>query len=926
MNKCVGLILLAIQLAVTSILIGAETSPPQHLRCEFLNDPLGIDCPTPRLSWWLDDGRRGAIQTAYRILVASSPESLEKDVAELWDSGEVKSDQSHLVAYAGKPLTPHLDCSWKVRIWDQDGKPSAWSKPARWSMGPMGGEGWAKAKWIRLPSDVTASTIKVSVKNEVKRNSDRPEDQIMPVFRREFQIARPLRRAMLYVCGLGHHEILLDGQRVSNDLLDPPWTQYDKTIGYRTHDVTSSLIPGNHALGVMLGNGRYNTYGGKDRYVLWRQCFGQPQLIVQLRLEYADGAIDTVVSDNQWRAARGPVLFTCAYGGEDQDLGRLPDEWAKTGYDDSRWELAAVSDGPGGTLQWIGQEPLRATDKFAPRKMTQNGDGVVIDFGQNCNLMPVLRLSGSAGKTVCIYDSEGKTTGKNPRALRYKCTLAGRGEEVFRPRFVNYGSRSIFVEGANLDGADGKVKIHGAEGWSLRCSADVVGAFECSDPVVTAIDRIIYWSLQSNFQSTLTDCPQREKQGWLETSHLMAPAILFRLGAANFYRKIQNDMADMQDPKDGFIPTIAPFAPGDPRTGGPLRSDGYRNSPEWSSAFVINPDMVWQWTGDRTLIEKYYESMKRYVAYLTARSKNGILGYGLGDWMSRERTAAPIVATAIFYQDLNLMARYARILGKDADAGAYAAQTAAVKQAFAGFWKDEATGYGAGTQCAQAMPLFLGMADEVHRSAALARLIGDVKTKGSISGGDIGNRYILMTLAQAGQQELAFASTVSGEGFYMRMGREAARGDRTTLGGDTQNHLMLGHVQEWLHGYLLGIRPDPDSPGFKRFLLEPNPVGDLTWAKGHHDGPYGRISLHWRRQDGRLLVDCTVPPNSQALFRLPTREPNGITEQGKPFGVGAKVQVVAGRAEAVVVALEPGTYQFSSPWPPDIETRKEPAK
>lgn len=905
MNKFVGLILLANQLVVTSILIGAEISPPQHLRCEFLNDPLGIDCPTPRLSWWLDDGRRGAIQTAYRILVASSPESLEKDVADLWDSGEVKSDQSHLVAYAGKPLTPHLDCSWKVRIWDQDGKPSAWSKPARWSMGPMGDEGWAKAKWIRLPADVTTSTIKVSVRSGFKLTSDRPEDQIMPVFRRQFRITRPLRRAMLYVCGLGHHEILLDGQRVSDDLLDPPWTQYDKTIGYRTHDVTTALAVGNHVLGIMLGNGRYNTYGGKDRYVLWRQCFGQPQLIMQLRLEYADGSIDTVVSDNQWRATRGPVLFTCAYGGEDQDLGRLPENWAKTDYDDAKWDPVSISNGPGGKLQWISQEPIRATEKFAPKKMTQNKDGVTIDFGQNCNLMPVLRLSGSAGKTISINTSES-SEGKS-KFVWYNCTLAGGGEEVFRPRFLSYGSRSIFVTGASLDGADGKVKILGAEGWSLRCSADVVGAFECSDPRVNKIDRLIYWSMQSNFQSILTDCPQREKQGWLEVSHLMAPSILFRLGAANFYRKIQNDMVDMQNPKDGFIPTIAPFAPGDPRTGMPLAADGYRNSPEWSSAFVINPGMVWQWTGDRTLIEKYYESMKLYVAYLTGRSKNGILAYGLGDWASREKTPRPIVATAIFYQDLSLMTRYAQMLGKDADATAYAAQAAAVKQAFANFWKDEATGYGEGSQAAQAMPLFLGMVEESRRPAALARLIADAKAKGSTTGGDISNRYIFNTLAQAGQSELVFASTVSGKGYYMGQ-------TGTTLATDSKNHLMCGDILEWLHGYLVGIRPDPDSPGFKHFLLEPNPVGNLTWAKGHHDGSYGRISLHWRRQDGKLLVDITVPPNSSATLRLPTTDPNAVREQDKPLSQAAGISSVNNTPNHITLTLAAGVYQFNAPF------------
>jgi hypothetical protein len=1022
---------------------------PTHLRCEFLENPLGMDCLAPRLSWWLTDARRGAGQSAYRILVASDPAILAADRGDVWDSGKVSSRLSHLVPYAGPALRAFQDCHWKVQTWDQNGKASPWSGPARWSMGILGTNDWAGARWIRMAEDVAPLPkpldgfkgyhsvpskepdsiawvqvdlgavhpiervdlhpvndagiagigfpirYRVEAANDAtfatpilivdRSTNDQPnpgpavekivvpagvtgryvrvtatqlsaykgsfsfrlgrmgvfgggrnlaigavvtakdsiEDErsgwstkaltvfagftpaeddrsCLPVFRKAIHVAKPLRRAMAYICGLGHQEVLVDGARIGNRLLDPPWTQYSKTCGYITYDLTERLQPGKHALGIMLGNGMYNIPGG--RYTKIRQTFGQPQLIALVRLEYTDGSVENLISDEQWRYIRGPVVFSCVYGGEDHDLRRLPVGWCEPVFDAAGWKTAVASSGPKGTLKWICQEPIRATDRFRPKSMKQDKNCVFIDFGQKCALMPVLRMSGPAGAKVRISTGEGPNGG-GMGGLRYQCTLAGRGEEEFRPRFMSWGSRSVQVEGATLDGTGGTVRVLGAEGWALRCSADAVGTFECSDPTINAIDHIITWAVHSNFQHVLTDCPHREKLGWLEVSHLMAPSILARFGAAAFYRKIQNDMADVQQ-TDGMVPTVAPYVP----CGG-----AFGDSPEWGSAFIINPGLSWQWTGDRSNLDQHYPAMCRYVEYLTRRAKDGILAYGLGDWMPIEKTPMPIVATATLYHDLDLMARYARLLGKNDDAARFREQAARVAEAFdKTFWKDDTTGYGEGSQCAQAMPLFFGLAKPERRAAATARLIADARAKKRATGGDVGNRYILLALAEAGEHELVLNSTVSGSGAYIPQAQQALTGGRTTLaegwgGGDSQNHCMLGHVQEWLFGFLAGIRPDPDQPGLAQVLIEPRPVGAVTWVKAHHDGPYGRIAIHWRRQDGTLDVDCTVPPNSSARLRLPTSDPASVTEGGQPPATAWQAVPVSG---GVQFRLPSGSYRF----------------
>jgi len=870
--------------------VGGDNAGITGLRCEHLVNPLGIDNQAPRLSWQITTGKRGARQSAYRILVASSPDVLAQGRGDLWDSGEVKSERSHLVVYKGRRLSSHQLCFWKVRVWDANGRPLPWSPPARWTMGILSPEQW-QTHWIAAESH----SFKAESTSETRKLTR------LPIFRREFHTDKRLRRAVVSICGLGHYELYLNGGKVGDRLLDPPWTNYRKTCLYATYEITRDVRRGVNTLGVILGNGMYNVIGG--RYTKFKGSFGQPQFILHLRLEYADGSIERVVSDESWRVTEGPITFSCVYGGEDWDARYAPEGWLKAGFDDSKWWPVLKTHGPGGTLRTTSQQPVKTMQVFKPVKMAETDRGVAIDFGQNSAAIPVVRLQGPSGASVRIRTGEGPGAGGwNNTWFAY--TLKGDGEEVFRPRFTSWGFRSIIVEGATLNtNAVDKPVVLSAKALSIRCSAPPAGSFACSDELINKIYRIVHWSIHSNFQSVLTDCPHREKLGWLEVSYLMGPSIHFSYDAAGFFTKILNDCAEAQQ-ANGLIPDIAPEFK--------VFRGGFRDSPEWGSAFIINPYFLYLWTGDDAPITKHYEAMKHYLAYLRSRTGDGILSYGLGDWMPREKTPTPLVATAIYYHDLVLMTGYAEHLNKHEDAKALLAEAEKIKESFNTHFLQADTGtYAGGTQCAQGMALTLGLVPSDCQAQALQVLVENGKAKNFLTAGDVGNRYAILSFAAAGAHELLYNISTKTYGI------QARQPDRTTLaeawqGGASQNHCMLGHILEWYHGWLAGIRPDPAGPGFKRTIIDPHPIGNLSWVKAHHDSPYGRIAVHWRREGTGLHLDVTIPPNTSATVYVPARTPSDVTEGGLPIdrteGVGF-LRMENGRA---VFNVDSGHYKFIS--------------
>jgi hypothetical protein len=827
-----------------------------YLRCEYRDNPLGVDAPRPRLSWWIesdDANARDVRQGAYQIIVSDG------DLV-LWDSGRVESATSIHIAYSGRRLRSAQRVSWKVRLWDENGKRGKWNEPATWTMGLLSPRDWS-ARWIG------ATPVEGSTR--------------MPIFRASFNLDQPATRAIVFFCGLGQHELHLNGKVVGEDVIDPGWTNYRKTCLYATHDVTSLLKQGENSIGMMLGNGMYNVVGG--RYTKFKGSFGAPKLIFQMLVEFADGSSTTINSDESWQTAPGPITFSCIYGGEDYDA-RLENPRPED------WKPVEIVDGPGGVLRSQAQPPIRVMQTFKPVKVTEPKPGVkVYDLGQNMSGRPKISILADSGATVTLKTGElllpdGTVSQKHTGApVSFSYTCRGGELEAWQPRFSYHGFRYVQAEGAAL--AD-------IEGQFTHSSARVVGTFECSDPMLNAIHALIDKAILSNMQSVLTDCPHREKLGWLEQSHLMAPAILFNYDVPTLYEKISRDMRESQKP-NGLVPTIAPqYTQFGPKYG------IFDDSPEWGSAAVINPWLIYQRFGDRKILEDNYDSVKAYVEYLHGREHEGIIEYGLGDWYDigpkppgvSQLTSLGVTGTAIYYFDSTIVRNVAELLGRNDDVDRYQAHADRVLEAFtAKFFDADKKKYDRNSQTANAMPLALGMVEEEHRPAILENLVNDIRARNNhITAGDIGFLYVIRALADNDRSDVIFDLLQRTD--PPSYGSQLARGATTLTEAwdanpnSSQNHLMLGHAEIWFYENLAGIQIDMSKEVPEQIVIAPEIVGDLTWVKASYDSAVGPIRVAWRRTGSKVKLNVTIPANSSAVVHVPGKsDPQQINSGNYEF-------------------------------------------
>jgi alpha-L-rhamnosidase len=891
---------------VIARLLSADTSADvtvTDLRCEYVSNPLGVDVATPRLFWKLESSTRAQRQTAYRILVASSGRSLAQDKSDLWDSGRVASDETIQIPYQGKPLKSAQQVFWKVRVWDKDGRGSAWSQPASWTMGLLSEADW-QARWIAARTD--SETL---------------------LLRRDFTVKPGLKRAIAYVSGLGHYELSVNGRKVGEDLLSPGWTKYDKTCLYDTRDLTPSLKEGDNTIGLLLGNGMYNVKGG--RYIKFKGSFGPLKAIVQLQWEYADGTAETVGTDEQWRTSPSPITFSCVYGGEDYDARLVQRGWDEPRFDDSKWQAAQVVNGPGGKLKGLSAAapPIRTFEVLKPVSVKALNKGVTVyDLGQNAALIPRVTVRGPAGALVRIIPAEllredgsvDRTSVAHGAGLAYwQYTLAGGGGETWFPKFFYHGARYLQVEcSAATEGGELPV-VEALEGVVVHSASAPVGEFECSSELFNRIHKLVRWAQRSNMMSVLTDCPHRERLGWLEEYHLNGPSLRYEFDLARLFTKGMSDMADSQL-DNGLVPDTAPEYT--------VLPDSFRDSPEWGSAFVIVPWQQYEWTGDLELLRQHYDGMKRYVAYLGTRAANHIVSHGLGDWydIGPERpgfaqlTPVALTATAFYYYDARILAQAAALLGKADDAKQYEELTAQIRAAFnQKFLDTKNSQYATGSQCANSIPLVMDLVEPKNRVAVLEAVVRDVRQRGNaLTAGDVGYRYLLRALAEGGRSDVIFdmnhQSDKPGYGYQLKMGAtsltEAWNADRHA----SQNHFMLGQIMEWFYHDLAGIGGDPAGPGFKKIIIKPEPVGDLTWVKASLDSIRGKIVSHWTKAEGVFTLSVTIPPNTTATVFVPAKSADQVTEGGLTAARRAGVKFLRQERDRAVYEVSSGQWVFRS--------------
>ena len=869
-------------LAVASSLPAADFAVVD-LRCENAKDPLGVDRPAPWLSWRLaaaegETPPAGLHQTAWQVRVAATREGLG-DAKVLWDSGRRDGDATR-VDYAGEALESSQSVWWQLRAWNGRGEASAWSEPASWTMGLLEADDW-EGGWIVAPW-VSESLL----------------------LRKEFEVRPGLERAILHVTGLGQYEAWMNGERLGDDLLSPGWTNYDRTVLYDTREVTGKLRPGTNAIGLALGNGIYHVQR-RNRFAKFMGSFGPLRAIAHLRLEYADGRTETVGTDPSWRVDPGPVTYSNIYGGEDFDARRLEPGWNRPGFEDSSWENAVSLVRPTGTLRGLSHaaEPLGAIEEREPVEVRAVGDGAILyDFGQNTSFMPRITVSGPAGSTVRLEPGETVnddgtihrgTMGGNRGSSWWQYTKRSDGPETWLPQFHYIGSRFVraTLEPAAEDGE--RPAVDQLTMVVVHSTARPRGSFACSNPRLNRIHQLVRWAQRSNMVSVLTDCPHREKLGWIEQYHLNGPSIRHEFDVARIYAKGMRDMAEAQTP-EGMVPNIAPEY---------VRFEGaFRSAAEWGAAFILVPWQQYLYEGDLSLAREHWEAMTRYHAYLESRvGEDGLLGDGLGDWYDlllgkkgrANLTPAPITATAFLAEDARVLARLAAALGRDDEAETYAAKAAAVRERWiAAFRKADPLTYGTDHQASMALALALGLAEEEDRPALLERLVADVEERGYATAGDVGFRFLLRALADGGRSDVVYQlinqDEKPGYGYQIKQGATALTEAWDANLGASHNHFMLGQVIEWFHHDLVGLQPDPAAPGWKHAFLRPTPVGDLKWAEASHQTPHGRLFLHWERSGEQLDLHIVVPPNTTATLEWPDGWGGSVELKPGEYHLGAK--------------------------------------
>ena len=757
------------------------------------------------------------------------------------------------------------------------------------------------------------------------------EDRRLPArwLRRDFPVENRVRRATIYMCGLGLSELYVNGRKVSDQVLSPALSEYPKRVYYVTHDVTSRLHRGVNTLGVVLGNGRY--YAPRREEPTSTQTYGFPKLLLQMRLDFEDGTFKEVISDNTWKmTCDGPIRANNEYDGEEYDARLDLEGWNLPRYDDRLWYPAQFVKEPGGRLVAPMMDPIRVTGTIKPVRLTQPKPGqYIFDLGQNMVGWCRLKVTGSRGTTVSLRHAEtlkadGTLYLDNIRGAKVTdlYTLEGRGVEVYEPRFTYHGFR--YVE---LTGYPGKPTLATLEGQVVNDDLESAGQFTCSHPMINRIYRNIRWGVRGNYRSIPTDCPQRdERQGWLgdRSAESKGESYLFRNGL--LYAKWVQDMADAQR-TNGSVSDVCPSY-------WPL----YNDNVTWPGSLVIIPGALLDQYGDSTVIARQYAAMERWIEHMCTYITTNLMPRDTyGDWCvppedpklihskdPARKTAGPILGTTSFYHCLKLMVRYARLLGKADDIVRFEALAEALKRGLNETYLNTELGqYDNGAQTTSVLPLAFGMVPDDQRQRVFDHLVGKIvgETQSHVGTGLVGGQWLNRVLTDHGRADLSFTfatnTTYPSWGYMVEKGAttvwELWNGDTADPAMNSGNHVMLvGDLVIWLHEYLAGIRPDPEQPGFKHIILRPVPIDGLRQVKATHHSNYGLIASEWQLDVLTFKWNVVVPPNTTATVHVPTSDVTLVLEGGRdPAGVpGIKFERM--EKDYAVFSVGSGHYRWQS--------------
>ena len=899
--------------AITSAQKAVAGIGVQNLRCEMLNDPQGIGTAQPRLSWQITSDKRNTMQIAYEIIVSSSAQKLAVNNGDLWDSHKVASGKSIMLSYTGKPLISRAECYWKVKIWTSKGN-SQWSAPAFWSVGLLNATDWA-AKWIGCEHGFPWDSV-----SKFSRLSAR-------YYRKEFKNDSPVKKATVYIVGLGHYELYVNGNKIGEQVLAEAPTDYTQSVLYNTFDVTADMQNGNNVIGTVLGNGRFFTMRPKYKPKKIKE-FGFPKMLLQLEITYQDGSTKTIVSDDSWKfTADGPIRTNNEYDGEEYDATKKLTGWNVNGYDDSKWLKPELVESPGGSADAQMNAPIKVMATLDPISLKQLKPGTwIMDMGQNMAGWVQMKVQGKAGDKVTLRYAEtlkdsGDLYTANLRDAKVTdvYTLKGGGEEVWHPVFVFHGFR--YVE---ISGYPGTPTLDDFEGQVVSDDMANTGRFETSNPLINQIYKNAYWSILSDYKGMPVDCPQRnERMPWLGDRAIGSLGESFVFNNENLYAKWLNDIEQSQK-ADGSIPDVAP-----------AYWNYYSDNMTWPGTYILIADMLYNQFADKAPIEKHYASMQKWLSYMRQNYvKNNLMTKDkYGDWCvppesaylihsrdSSRNTNGTLIATAYYYHFLVLMQHFATILHKTHDAQDFSALALKTGIAFnQKFFNKKTYRYDNNTVTANLLPLYFGMVPKMDEKNVFANIVDKITigANNHISTGVIGTQWLMRGLTDFGRPDIAYR--IAGNSDYPSWGYMVKRGATTIWelwNGDTaapemnsRNHVMLlGDLIAWFYQDLAGIKAA--EPGFKTIIMKPAAINGLDSVKASYQTPYGLVNSHWTKQNGQFEWIITIPPNTKAEIYLPAGNLADIKDGGKNITASNDFKYLGRDKNDMIITIGSGDYDF----------------
>jgi len=908
---------------ITIFLLGKGNSQNSQLmplqlhepKVEYHENPQGIDVVKPRLSWTLTGEGRNRVQSAYQILVSSSKKILSENNGDKWDSGKVISNSTNQIIYNGEALQSGTTYYWKVKVWDESGTESTWSKPAHWSMGLLKFSNW---QGLFISHDVGYD------------KTDKYDSLYLPparYLRKSFRASKKITKATAYTTALGLYELRLNGNKVGDDYFAPGWTDYNKRLYYQTYDVTDNIKQGENVIGAVIADGWYAGYIGYGLLVRLdkvREYYGvNPAFMGQIHLEYEDGTTEVIATDTSWKSSEGATREADILMGETYDARMENSGWDAPGYNDVSWKTPKVYTYPNGKLQVHPGNLVKNTERIRARIITEPKPGTyVFDMGKNIAGIAELKVKGSAGTSVQlrfgeILKGDGNIQTENLRLARATDTyvLKGDGVEVWQPKFTYHGFQYVEVTGF-----PGKPTLDAITGLVLSSIETNASTFSSSNAMNNKLYENIKTTQSANFFDIPTDCPQRdERLGWLGDAQTYMRSATYNADVAAFMTKFLIDLDDAQR-WYGAYPNFAPF----PYS----RPDQY--APAWMDAGVIIPYNMYKVYNDTRIVEYMYKGMEKFMQFQEDASTDYLRpggGNNWGDWLAvNEETSHDFVGASFYGYDAKLMAEMAEALGKTEDAAKYRALFENIKKAFSKKYILENGYTSEDTQTTYALALYFDLFPEGFAQKGAARLAEKIQKNGfKFSTGFLGTKHVMLALSKYGFNDLAYSLFKQTE--YPSWGYSVENGSTSIwerwnsyTKDDTENsdlnakmnsfsHYAFGSVAEWMFQHAVGI--DTEDAGYRNIVIKPAINKEMGFMKGSYNSINGTISSGWNWKGNKLVMNVEIPVNTFAKVHIPTENISDIKEGNQKLSKISAIKILESNEKETVLEIGSGTYSFT---------------